>query len=66
MHWNGALVEARHRHVHHVFPTQQTYATDFFLKLWYDFIEKCILQTLSRQTLAQAIKNIHSDNFILG
>ena len=52
-------------HVHHVFPTQQTYATDFFLKLWYDFIEKCILQTLLRQTLVQAIKNMPGDNFIL-
>ena len=41
MHWNGGLVEARHNHKRQVFSAQHTYATDFFLHLWYDSIEKC-------------------------
>ena len=32
MHWNGALVEARHHHKHLVFSAQHPFATDFFLK----------------------------------
>ena len=41
MHWNGGLVEARHPNMHCVFSIQHTCATDFFLKVWYDSIEKC-------------------------
>ena len=52
MHWNGALVEARHHHESHVLYAQHTYATDFFLKLWYVSIVKCILDNLSRKILA--------------
>ena len=65
MHWNGAPVEARHHHMRHVFSAQQTYATNFFLKLWYDFIEKCIIQNFLRKILAQAIINVHENIFQL-
>ena len=43
LHWNGGLVEVRHHHMHHVFRAQHTCATDFYLKMWYDFIEKSFL-----------------------
>ena len=65
MHWNDGLVEARHHHVNHVISAQHTYATDFFLKLWYDSIVKCILHNFSRKILAQAVKNMHDNIFIL-
>ena len=42
-----------------------TYATDFFFKLWYDSIVKCILHDFSRKILAQAVKNEHDHIFIL-
>ena len=35
--------------VNRVLSTQHTYATDFFLKLWYDSILKCILDNSSRK-----------------
>ena len=38
MHWNGGLVEARHHHESRVLSAQRTYATNFFLKLWYESI----------------------------
>ena len=47
---------SRHHHVHHEFFTQQTYGTNIFLTLWYDLIEKCILQNFSRKTLEQAVQ----------
>ena len=62
---NGDLVEARHHHVSRVFSAQHTYATDFFLKLWYDSIVKCILDNFPRNILAQAVKNVHEHIFIL-
>ena len=65
MHWNGGLVEARHHHVTRVLSAQHTNATDFFLKLWYNSIVKCILDNFSRKILAQAVKNVHDHNFIL-
>ena len=64
MHWNDGLVEARHHHVIRVFSAQHTYATDFFLKLWYDSIVKCILHNFSRKRLAQAVKIMHDHIFI--
>ena len=33
------LVEARHHHKHPVFSTQHSFATDFYLKMWYDSIK---------------------------
>ena len=39
VHWNGGLVEDRHHHKHLVFSAQHTFATDFFLKMWYDSIQ---------------------------
>ena len=65
MHWNGGLVEARHHHVNRVFSAQDTNATDFLMKLWYDSIAKCILHNFSRQILAQAVKNVHDHILIL-
>ena len=60
MHWNGGLVEARHNHKHQMFSTQQTCATDFFLNMWYDSIEKCFfLDNLWWQILPQAAKIVH-------
>ena len=51
VHWNGDLVEARHYYMHHVFSAKHTGATDFFLNMWYDSIEKkmLFLQNLSRK-----------------
>ena len=46
MHWNGGLVEARHPNMHWVFSIQHTSTTDFFLKMWYDSIEKCFFRAL--------------------
>ena len=65
MHWNAGLVEARPHHESRVLSVQHTYATDFFLKLWYDSIVKCILDNFSRKLLAQAVKNVHDHIFIL-
>ena len=65
MHWNGGLVEARHHHVSFMLNSQHTYAADFFLKLWYDSIVKCILDNFSRKIVAQAVKNMHDHIFIL-
>ena len=65
MHWNGGLVEARRHHESRVLSAQHTYETDFFFKLWYDSIVKCILNNCSRKILAQAVKNVHDHIFIL-
>ena len=65
MHWNGGFVEARHHHVSRVLSAQHTYATDFFLKLWYDSIVKCSIDNFSRKILVQALKNVHDHIFIL-
>ena len=65
MQWNGGLVEARHNHVSRVLSAQHTYATHFFLNLWYDSIVKCILDNFSPKILAQAVKNVHDHIFIL-
>ena len=65
MHWNGGLVEARHHHESRELSAQHTYATDFFLELWYDSIVKCIIDNFSRKILAQALKNGHNHIFIL-
>ena len=42
-----------------------TYATDFYSKMWYDSIEKCILQIFLRQILVQVVKNGHENIFIM-
>ena len=47
-----------------VFSAQHTHATDFFLKLWYDSIVKCILDNFSRDIIVQAVKNVHDPIFI--
>ena len=65
MHWNGGLVEARHHHVSRLLSAQHTYATDFFLKLWYDSVVKYILNNFSRNILAQAVKNVQDHILIL-
>ena len=65
MPWNGDLVEARHHHVSRVLSAQNTHEADFFLKLWYDSIVKCIIDNFSRKKLAQAPKNVHDHIFIL-
>ena len=65
MHWNDGLVEARHHHVESVFSAQHTDATDFFLKLWYDLFTKCFVHNFSQTILAQAVKNVHDNIFIL-
>ena len=63
MDWNGGPVETRHHHVNRVITAQHTYATDFFLKMWYDSIVKCILCNFSRKILVQVVKNVH-DRFV--
>ena len=65
MDWNGARVEARHHHMSRVLSAQHTYATDFFLKLWYDSIVKYILDTFLHKMLARAVKNAHDHIFTL-
>ena len=65
MHWNGGLVEARHHHVSRLLSAQHIYATDFFLKLWYDSVVKYILNNFSRNILAQAVKNVQDHILIL-
>ena len=60
MHWNDGLVDARHPDMHCVFATQHTCATDFFLEMWYDFIEKCFFfWNTWCQILPHALKNPH-------
>ena len=61
--WNVGLVEAHHHHVSRVLSAQHPYATDFFLKLWYDSIVKWILDNFVRQMIAQAVKNVHDHIF---
>ena len=65
MHWNGGLVEASHYNVNRVLSAKHTYATDFFLKLWYDSFAKSISHYFSRKILAQDVKNMHDHIFIL-
>ena len=65
MHWNGGLVEARHHHVNRMLSALHTYATDIFLKLWYDSIVKCILDNFSQKLPVQAVKNEYYHIFIL-
>ena len=37
-------MEARQHRMHHVFSAQHICATDFFLKIWHNSIDKGILQ----------------------
>ena len=65
MHWNGGRVEAHHHHVSRVLHAQYTYPTDFFLKLWHQSIVKCIYITFRKTMLAQVVKNVHDNIFVL-
>ena len=47
MAWNDGIVEARHHHVHIVFPAQHTNAIKFFLRLYYYFIKHCVVKNFS-------------------
>ena len=59
MHWSGGLVGGRHHHMHHVFSAQLNNATDFFLKLWYVLIGKCILKDFLATNTSTSLQNIH-------